>query len=338
MKRGFLLFLSILVLALTPVMAPAQGFLGGMLPSIPGLPSFGGGGGSCDSAVASPFIVSGRVGYNYETVDLSFATLETALQGIGAIDHTFRFSGLELGCTAMAISRTGFGGLVSFKILATGTTKDTEDYNQGQPGLVAMSRHWDAKNDTYAFDGVGFYEVFSGSYLIGGFRWDHLETTYERPTGTIAVAGLPTDEAVLTTNVYQPYIGVMVDQGGPSRFLRVGMVGFPFAFGSVKYEQTLGAAAPALRIDGLSSKVDKGYFFEIWGEYGLRENMFMGAGLSVFASWTQYHVKGEWDADANAVGLGNIDSDLFNLSLHRNSFTVGGRLEVPIEVPMPFSF
>ncbi len=343
MKHGFIVLVSIFVLALSPAAAPAQGLFGGGLPALPGLPSFGnmfGGGGSCDTCEdPSPFGLFGTVGWNYQTIDLDFGMLTDPVVDIGEWKHTYRFGGVELGLGARVVSRTGFGAMAKFSILATSNTKDTEQYNEANAGLFQGSRHWTAKNDTYCFDGMGFYNVYSSAALVGGFRWNHLDTSFDNPTGAITIASLPGDEAVLTTNVFQPYVGAMIDQGGASYVLRLGAIGWPQLYGSVKYGQTIGGAIPAAaRLDGMTAKVNEGYFWEIFGEYGLRNQMLMGAAVSVFGKWTQYHLKGTFDADWTAIGFPTADSERFNISMHRNSWTAGAKLAVPFDVPVPFNF
>ncbi|MDQ7783940.1 MAG: hypothetical protein RDU20_13740 [Desulfomonilaceae bacterium] len=344
MKRGVIVILGILVLALSPAVAPAQGFLGGALPPMPSMPSFGGffgggGGGSCDDPCPGPFSLFGTVAWNYQTIDLDASTQNFNFLILRGLKHTYRFNGVQLGVGAKAVSRTGFGALVSFDYLIVGSVKDTENYNEGF--LVPGSRHWNTKNDTYTFDGMGFYNVYSTAALVGGFRWNHLETTFNNPSGAAGFGGLfgaAGDEAVMVANVYQPYVGVMVDQGGASRVLRIGMIGWPQLYGSVKYEQTLGAAGPGLRLDGLTARVNEGYFWEIFGEYGLREQAYMGAALSVFGKWTQYHVKGTFNIDATLVGGIPVGDDFWGISMHRNSWVAGVKLDIPLALPVPFSF
>ncbi len=344
MKHGVIVFLGILVLALLPAIAPAQGFLGGGVPTLPGLPSFGnmfGGRGGCDPCAGpGPFSLDGSVAWNYQTVDLDFRTLDYNLAGFGAFKHTYRFNGVKFGLTATAVSRTGLGALVNFSILAVGSSKDPENYNEAlpSPAFFQGTRYWHVKNDNYSFTGLGFYNLYRSAALVGGFRWDHLETTFDRPSWTPAILSLAGDEASLTVNIYQPFVGVMVDQGGPSRVLRVGFITWPQLYGSVKYGQTFGAFGTGSRVSGLSAKVNEGYFWEIFGEYGLREQMFMGAALSIFGSWTQYHLKGHFNADVNQIGVGNVGSDLFNISMHRNSWTAGVKIDIPLSLPVPFYF
>ena len=343
MKRGILL-LSILVLAFVPAVASAQGFLGGAIPSLPGLPSLGGffgSGGGCGACEEpSPISLSGTVAWNYEAIDLNCSTLDYQYAGFGAFKHTYKFNGLQLGLTGVAVSRTGFGVWGNFNILATGSTKDPENYNEGfGAGYFQGTRYWTAKNDTYSFTGVGFYNVFNTACVLGGFRWDHLETTFDRPTWTPGVtSSLGGDEATLTVNVYQPFVGAMVDQGGASRVMRIGFIAWPQVYGNVEYGQTFGALGTGSRLDGMSSKVNEGYFWEIFAEYGLKEQRFLGAAFGLFASWTQYHLKGRLNSDLDQIGAASFGSDRFDISLHRNSWTVGGKLEIPLAIPVPFSF
>jgi hypothetical protein len=342
MKRALIVLVGVVVFAVSPAVATAQGLLGGALPVLPGLPSLGSmfGDDRCASCVDQrPFSLAGTAAWNYETIDLDFRTLSAGLLNVAALKHTYRFNGLQLGLSARAVSRTGFGALASFRILATGSSKDTENYGEDFPGFLQGSRHWRTKNDTYFFDILGFYNVYCASALVGGFRWNHLETTFDRPDGGIGILGLAGDETVLICNIYQPYVGVMVDQGGSSRVLRVGAIGWPQLYGSAEYGETDGGAIPApARINGMTAKVNEGYFWEIFGEYGLRDQKHTGAAVSVFGKWAQYHLKGTFNADADFVGLGTVDDDYWNITMHRNSWTAGVKLDIPLAFPVPFSF
>lgn len=340
MKHGAIVFVAVLALVFSTAVVSAQG-----LPTLPGLPNFGsmfGGGGSCDEAGPGPFGIDGHVAWNYQTVDLSFNTLDAGLGPLGALKHAYRFNGVQFGLSAHAVSRTGVGGIVTFDILLTGSSTDTENINESIFGGIFLpegSRHWRAKNDTYCIDGMGFYSLFGSAALVGGFRWNHLETTFDNPSGILLPGALPGDEAVLTMNVYQPYVGVMIDQGGADRVLRLGFIVWPQLYGSVKYERTAGAVlVNGIRAHGLTAKVNEGYFWELFGEYGLRQQMMGGAAVSIFGKWTQYHLKGTFNIESDLIGVGFLDSDYWNIAMHRNSWTAGIRLDVPFALPVPSFF
>ncbi|MFH1115399.1 MAG: hypothetical protein V1792_15940 [Pseudomonadota bacterium] len=339
MKRGAIVLVGILVLALSPAVAPAQGLLEGGLPSLPGLPYLGGifgGGGSCDGP--GPFSFAGNVGWDYETVDLGLDAFNAGIGGWRSFNHTYRFQGLSLGVAATAVSRTGFGAVARFRLFAVGSDKDTEDYSLA---VGTESRHWSTKSDTYYFDGMGFYKIFGGAAVVGGFRWNHMETSFQRPDGSTFPTSQREDESVLVVNLFEPYVGAMIDQGGASRVLRVGVIGWPQLYGNVKYEETLGGAPPAgVRYVSRSRKVTEGYFWEAFGEYGLRAAGWgtAPAAFSVFAKWTQYHINGESNVDRNAIGIGTTASDNFALSMHRNAITAGVKVDVAFDVPVPFNF
>jgi len=275
------------------------------------------------------------VGWNYETVDFSLDARGAGVRDIQEFKHTYRFQGLSLGLRAAVMSRSGIGAIANFVVLVPGNNRDTENYNDGLP-VVQMSRNWHTKNDTYYFDGMGFYRVFNGAALVGGFRWDHLETTFNRPGGVVIIAGLPTDEEVLTANVFQPYVGAMIDQGSPSRVLRVRFIVWPQLYGNVRYEETVGAHG--VRDVARSRKLNGGYFWEIYGEYGLKDQMFAEAALSIFGKWTQYHFSGDSNVVRNVIGVGRTLSDTFAISLHRNSWTAGLKIDIPLALPIPFYF
>lgn len=333
MKYRVFVIAGILAILAAPSLAPAQGYLAGALPGLPSLGGIFGTSGDCGSdAALGPLSLSADAGYNYQAVNLAFSSQGAGTLGVSDIEHYYRFSGLNLGLTATVSSPQGFGALLNFNILVAANNKDEERYDETAPQFIA--RDWKTKNDTYSFTGIGFYNVLGGASALAGFRWDHLETSLERPYNDVGIMGLPTDDAVLIVNAYQPFIGVLVDQGGPSRVLRVGLIGWPQLYGSLRYEETVGAAIPTpARIRDLSYSVTDGYFWEIFGEYGLRENRYVGAALSAYAKWTQYHVRGSLNSDVNFAGLGTVASDAFDISIMRNSWTVGANVNVPLALP-----
>lgn len=322
----------VLFLALvTPVAVPAQGLLGNILYSLGGI------GGSAnpysECAGQGPLSLNGDAAVTYETIDLSFDARGAGLDGIANIRHYYTFGGVTFGVSASAMSPQGFGVMARFTVLAASTSRDHERYNVGGVG-PPRRRFWKTDNDTYSLEGAGFISVYDSASLLGGFRWDHLETTFDRPDSPVNIASLPSDEAVLKVNAYQPYVGVIVDQGGSHRRLRAGVLGWPQVYGSLTYGETDGGAfVTGARIDNRSISLSEGYFWEIFGDYGVRETSFVGATFSVFAKWTQYHYRGVLDSDANIIGAGTLASDDFEISIHRNAWSVGLRVHVPVTLP-----
>ena len=65
-------------------------------------------------------------------------------------------------------------------------------------------------------------------------------------------------------------------RGGASRVMRIGFIAWPQVYGNVEYGQTFGALGTGSRLDGMSSKVNEGYFWEIFAEYGLERAEVLG--------------------------------------------------------------
>ena len=189
MKRGILL-LSILVLAFVPAVASAQGFLGGAIPSLPGLPSLGGffgSGGGCGACEEpSPISLSGTVAWNYEAIDLNCSTLDYQYAGFGAFKHTLQIQRPPTRadrCRGFTYRIRGVGAIsTSWLPVAPKIPKTTmkasgqgifKAHATGPPRMIPIpSRAWDST-------------TFSTLPVCwAGFRWDHLETTFDRPTWT----------------------------------------------------------------------------------------------------------------------------------------------------------
>ncbi|MCA1959995.1 MAG: hypothetical protein LDL33_04285 [Desulfomonile sp.] len=97
----------------------------------------------------------------------------------------------------------------------------------------------------------------------------------------------------MTVTSYIPYIGLMVNQGSA---LRLGLTGFPYVPGNVKYNHTWGTAA--IRHEATGS-LGMSYFPEAFAEYGQR---LMGGYVGLFGIWSYLHGISELDV-SRTVGV-----------------------------------
>ena len=162
-------------LCMFPSFASSQGMSGGALPGLPSLPSLRGmlglGSDCSQSGGVCTLALSADAGWNYQAI----------------------------GFTAMGLSPEKFGAMLTFSILLAVNEKDDERYDETAP--ISIARDWKTKNDTYSFTGMGLYDAVGCALVTEGFRWDHLETTFERPYNDFSILGLPSDESVLIVNV-----------------------------------------------------------------------------------------------------------------------------------------
>ena len=236
MPRGFVWWGVFLMVLAVPVTVQAQGFPGSLMGKV------GAGEGYLGKGM---FRLSGDAAFTYETIDLGFDAHGSGLDGIANIRHNYTFGGIALGITAAALVPQGFGVMANATVLAVSTSRDEERYNVSGAG-PPRRRFWKTNNDTYSLEGAGLVRAYGGTYLLGGFRWDHLETTFSRPDSAVNLASLPSDEGLLVVNAYQPYAGAVIDQGGPYRRLRVGVIGWPQMYGSLEYGETTVPGRPVL--------------------------------------------------------------------------------------------
>lgn len=340
MRRRCCIVCIALILVLAPLVASAQDFSSGGFLSRPVL-SYSGGVGSdgnpCDSCITAGLLsVKGSAALNYQSISLSFDNEGAGLGGIFSIQHDYAFGGVAFGLTAVVKVQDHFGWMANFTFLVPTTSRDLETINEGLT-VFNVHRRWKTRNHTYSLEGAGFYNFYGAGSVLAGFRWDHLETSLERPYGASAgfFSSLESDESVLVANAFQPYLGFMVDQGGPSTVLRVGITGWPQLYGNLRYGQTFGGFMTGARVDNRSISMSDGYFWEIFGEYGLRETVYAGAAFRLFAKWTQYHFKGDVASAVNLVGGGTFASDHSILSISRNSWSLGVTVDIPVALPIP---
>ncbi len=104
----------------------------------------------------------------------------------------------------------------------------------------------------------------------------------------------------------------------------VRVLGFPWVPGSVQHGQTVINGG---RLDSTGNFTNRGYFFEVFGEYDW--DVFGGAGLGVFARWNYLDSRGSMTTDLLPVGTSVTD----NFSFCRNNLTVGGKVTLDFGLP-----
>jgi len=158
--------------------------------------------------------------------------------------------------------------------------------------------------------------------LIGGFRFDSFSTNFSDPANAVGFVSLNTDTADSTLNCYIPYVGLMVNQGNR---LRVGVIGFPYVPGNIKYHET---TAGTIRTETRGS-LRNSYFLEVFGEYA---KDFLGGSIGVFGTWSYLSTSSNMTAEARAGGV-LLNTQPYRFTLDRQSYILGAKFSLDFFSP-----
>jgi len=313
---------GIFLFAIAAGLAGAQGLpssVGAGLPSLSGLSGSGG----C-SPVRDPEAGRGlavNVGYLSTNRSAVFdLTADPAVGNVRQVRHAFPVDGLWLALSAngqvgdkLGIFARGSwlvpSNRPSDRTLLFGTTLE--------PGTWQTNVQW------YNADVAGLYPAYGALTVIGGFRFDSFETKFH-DRELVDVDDLATDVTNVTVTSYIPYVGLMVNQG-PA--LKVGLIGFPYVPGNVKYDHTWGTAVIRHEATGT---LGSSYFLEAFAEYGQR---LMGGYFGIFGIWTYLHGISELDV-SRTVGIAVSTSGVYKFTADRQNWILGGKFGLNFTSPI----
>ena len=315
MKRSVVLCASLLVLALIPGLASAQGWL------LPGLPSFGGNGcGSCYGNLGGVSIGGdvAYVGYSRATViDFTAQGPGLIIGGERAWKQSYPVHGIQLSGMATAAANDRVTLIARGTWLFPWNGESFEEYNFG--GGFGQGRHWSTSTQWWTVDGAGAFAFSGSAAAIGGLRYDSFMTNFKDPSDQFGINGRAGDEADVQASLWIPYGGVLVHHGGA----KFGVIGFPWVPGTIKYGQTIGGTN--VRLNG-SGAVKSGYFLEAFAEFNAN---LMGASAGVFAKYTYVRAKAQVDMDRSP----STDNDTFDVVLDRPNWIFGAQAKLNFSSP-----
>ena len=315
MKRTVVLCAGILMVALIPGLASAQGSL------LPGFPSFGSNGcGSCYGGIGGVAIGAdvAYVGYSRST------TFELTSQGQGLLlGHTnfrqgYPVHGIQLSgmATVSANDRVTLIARGTWLLPWNGESYETRGMSGG---ILRLERTWTTSTQWWTAEGAGAWALNDLSAVVAGLRYDSLQTNFSDPTEPSFFLG-QTGDADLQVDLWIPYVGAIVQQG-PVRF---GVIGFPWVPGHMRYRETHFFA----RLSG-SGTVKNGYFLEAFGEFN---TSLMVATAGIFAKWTLVRVKASGSADDKIIADGSLN-DTFDLVFDRPNWILGAQAALSFSSP-----
>jgi hypothetical protein len=215
-----------------------------------------------------------------------------------------------------------------------------------EPDLAAygMDVEW------WLLDLRGSYEVAGNCLVIGGFRWDHMNTKFgtERSpfNATLGQGGvsvdLPDGFVNFKFNALIPYVGLQYQYGSPANGLTVRLIGFPRVFGELKEQSVLPAwdvfvfptVVTGLGGAGFKGAFDSGSFLEFFAEYSV--NVFGSGALGFFLRWNLLEATtsvADSDYFVNLGGTNYSGQDPSDFNYRKTSWTLGGSFSMEFGFP-----
>lgn len=331
MKYLTVVIVGIFVVTCAPGLVGAQS----LLPA--GLPSFGGlfGGGGCAAPGCDPKLGGGLdflVGYldTNRSLVTELSAQGDDFAGLLSLRRSYPVRGLWLALLAHGSLNENVGVFARGSwLVAQRVRPQHELYTlQGEENIDPGGSDWTAKPQWYNVD-AGLLYTFSScgvagnASFIGGFRFDSLDTTFTRSQNFFNIAGLPGDNSDLGVTSYIPYVGLMMQQG-PA--VKVGLIGFPYVPGTVKYKETVGDAEPVASRFSYSGNFRNSYFLEAFAEYGAS---IPGGSIGIFGIWSYLHARSDVSVSGDWVGLGNlVQSQSFDFNYDRQNWIFGGKAAI----------
>jgi hypothetical protein len=253
-----------------------------------------------------------------------FAILPGQINPVNAqkIQHSYGNRGVWIGLTLPfdPIPRLGISAS-AWSFLRTGSVHSRETFND----TTFISREWQVQPYWTILEALAILRCGYGCNIIGGFRYDHYDISLKNPV-SVGVLSLPTDHADLNVRNYIPLVGTQYEYNSQMGSLLFRAVGFPALGGDLNYQEPF-AGAVALRATG---HYRRGYFFELFMECSKK----FGTGqLGLFARWNELHAQST--ASVNTLGGGGVvlATQNYDFSFNRNSWTLGGSLNLAFKLP-----
>lgn len=310
MKR-VLVVAGILMLALVPQGASAQGLFGGDWSGLSA--ALMGGSYQCGPKLTGPVFY---VGYTYDPGNSTAFSADTRDGGLGSLynlTQQYGMRGVWLGLSQTVAITDSFGVIASGWYLVPGGIPDSQEpYNYSN----VQSRLWSSlKAEWWYADALGALGSLNGFALLGGFRYDRFSTKFSSPIH--ASVGLPSDRADVTSTGYIPLVGAQVAHVGANYNLLLRVIGCPSLIGTVKYSESVSGTS---NFDA-SGNYKGSNFIEIFAEYGYRVNERSSMGL--FARFNS--TRGVSNLTLNEHPGVGVHAP-FDVSVSRNSWTAGGQV------------
>ncbi len=169
-------------------------------------------------------------------------------------------------------------------------------------------------NNFSIVDAALFLNMPASAKILGGFRWDRLDTTFRQDS---------LDRIDFTINAFLPYLGVQLNQGN----VVVRLIGFPAAPGNLRWEE-LRPQAPLAAIGSTSLGFKSGAFLELFGSYSKRLSDSME-----IAGYLTYNYLNARTVDESPPVL-NFVPEKNSFAYNRRYWIVGGSIMLDFNLPI----
>ena len=313
MRRGLLLLVGVLVLALTPALVCAQ--FGGM-PGISGLPSLGGffkSGSGCGEAAAPglmPAVYFGWMPGQENNVAASLNSQNAGAFGILNVTFKYRTEGFWLGgaLPVPLADKLAFIGTGWYLFPSDSTAGIWESI--GPAPITNWGNDWTKKDIWWFVDGVLAYGD-SNLAVLAGLRYDKFSTNFSDANINFN-NGQQVD--IIAQSII-PLIGLQAGYKNSVSALNVRAIGIPTNAGNVKANFTI---ANNNRFES-TGNYNGGHFFELFAEYS--RQIFVNGNAGAFLRWNTTRITSDQSATTT---LGPQTTDDYLLSVNRNTWTFGG--------------
>ncbi len=300
MKKGLLVVVASVILLTIPALSCAQSLLPAGMPGF-----FGSGFGTpscnpCDPG-KSRFLdpLAFYVGWGDTTPgEVTFSFDGQQLGALNGLTHRWDVKGIWLGLSERANFSQNSAVVLEAWLLIPTSSEAGEFYTTlggaAAPVLIPGGANWAARPDWWFIDGRFLCAPYASNFMLfAGFRYDHFSTRFESPTGAIFAGN-----ADATVNSYIPYVGGEYKaraSGGGNMLIRI--LGFPWVPAGVQNNQTLVGGG---RLESTANFTDRGYFFEVFGEYDW--SIFAGSTMGAFVRWNALSGAGNIDTKETCIG------------------------------------
>ncbi len=192
-------------------------------------------------------------------------------------------------------------------------------------------RSWNwAKSNFFKLQADISYRLDGAFNFIGGFRWESLFSTFGDPDPTYPFT-ISKMESGLGLGVYQPFVGVSLNQRvGPS-VLEVRMVGFPAMFATLEHFNTCNNEGKPFAHVGRQD-IRTGYFLDAFFELRARPISWLGIGL--FLDWELYRGSCIMNLERRAMGPPETATAAdVDFVFNRSSLTLGANTNIAFGLP-----
>ncbi|MEI8181627.1 MAG: hypothetical protein WCG29_02875 [Desulfomonile sp.] len=200
-------------------------------------------------------------------------------------------------------------------------------WTNNPPGI----REWRHSNsESYKFGGEMLYQMSGDMTLVGGFRLESLLTNFSDPNPDYVdtAAWL---QAQTTVTVYEPYVGIRLQQCPRRGGLSLQAVAFPFLFATIQHLNVCDNNGVPYAHTG-SQYAHEGFFVEASAEYRLW--LFQGLEAAGFVDWNVYQGHCPMTIERHQGGVNrSATTGAVAWSHLISSLVVGGKVEMSWSLP-----